>query len=195
MRDFIMLFIHVMVTVVRLAGPGGLRSVVAESALIRHQLLVLNRGRKRAPHLRATDRLFAGLLTLLMRPARILRFAIVLKPSTLLHLHDLLRKRKYRRLFSPQRGPRPGPQGPNQELIDAVVAMKRRNPRWGCPRMAQQIALAFGVDIDKDVVRRILSAHYRPEADSVGPSWLTFLGHTKDSLWSCDLFRCESPPA
>ena len=25
-----------------------------------------------------------------------------------------------------------------------------------------------------------------------GPSWLTFLGHTKDSLWSIDLFRCES---
>ena len=27
---------------------------------------------------------------------------------------------------------------------------------------------------------------------SRGPSWLTFLGHTKDSLWSIDLFRCES---
>jgi transposase InsO family protein len=24
------------------------------------------------------------------------------------------------------------------------------------------------------------------------PSWLTFLGHMKDSLWSMDLFRCES---
>ena len=129
MRDFIMLFIHVMVTVVRLAGPGGLRSVVAESALIRHQLLVLNRGRRRAPHLRATDRLAAGLFTLLMRPARILRSAIVLKPSTLLHLHNLLRKRKYRLLFSPKSGRRPGPKGPNQELIDAVVAMKRRTIR------------------------------------------------------------------
>jgi putative transposase len=52
--------------------------------------------------------------------------------------------------------------------------------------------LAFGVEIDKDVVRRILSVHYRPESDSGGPSWLTFLGQTKDSLWSCDLFRCES---
>ena len=192
MRDFIILFIHVIVTVLRLAGPGGLRSVVAESALIRHQLLILNRGRKRAPNLRATDRLAAGLLTLLMSPARILRSAIVLKPSTLLHLHNLLRKRKYRMLFSPQRGRRPGPKGPNKELIDAVVDLKRRNPSWGCPRIAQQIALAFGVEIDKDAVRRIMSAHYRPESDSAGPSWLTFLGHTKDSLWSCDLFRCES---
>jgi transposase InsO family protein len=70
--------------------------------------------------------------------------------------------------------------------------MKRRNPNWGCPRIAQQIALAFGVEIDKDVVRRILSGHYRPGSGSEGPSWLSFLGHTKDSLWSCDLFRCES---
>ena len=177
---------------VRLAVPGGLRSVAAESALIRHQLLILNRGCKRAPNLRATDRIAAGLFTLFMNPARILRSAIIRKPSTLIHLHNLLRKRKYRMLFSPQRGRRPGPKGPHKELIDTVVAMQRRNPSWGCPRITQQIALAFGVEIYKDVVRRILSAHYRPEPDSAGPSWLTFIGHLRDSLWSCDLFRCES---
>src|SRR5262249_2050850 len=78
-------------------------------------------------------------------------------------------------LFSSKRRRRPGPKGPNQDLIEAVVAMKRRNPGWGCPRIAQQIALAFGVDIDKDVVRRILGKHYRLESGSGGPSWLTFL--------------------
>ena len=127
-----------------------------------------------------------------MRPARVLRSAIVLKPSTLLHLNDVLSKRKYHRLFSSVRRRRPGPKGPQKDLIDAVVAMKRRNLNWGCPRIAQQIALAFGIEIDKDVVRRILSLHYRPGSDLDGPSWLTFLGHMKDSLWSCDLFRCES---
>src|SRR5206468_262568 len=25
-----------------------------------------------------------------------------------------------------------------------------------------------------------------------GPSWLTFIGHLKESLWSLDMFRCES---
>ena len=173
------LLIHVIVTLVRLAGPGGLRSVVAESAMVRHQLLILNRGRKRGPNLRGSDRIAAGLLLLFLSPARILGSAIVRKPSTWLHLHNLLRKRKYRLLFSSQCGRRPGPKGPNQELIDAVVAMKRRNPSWGCPRIAQQIALAFGVEIDKDVVRRIRSAHYRPESDSAGPSWLTLLGPSR----------------
>jgi putative transposase len=126
-----------------------------------------------------------------MNPACVLRCAIVLKPSTLLDLHRMLAQRKYR-LFSSECRRQPGPKGANRELIDAVVEMKRRNPNWGCPRIAQQIALAFCVEIDKDVVRRILGVHYRPESDSGGPSWLTFLGHMKDSLWSCDLFRCES---
>ncbi len=41
-------------------------------------------------------------------------------------------------------------------------------------------------------IRRVLAAHYRPERRDNGPSWLTLLGHTKDSLWSLDLFRTES---
>ena len=192
MRDLLILFVHLIVTAARLARPGGLRSVVAESVLVRQQLLVLNRGRKRAPKLRTADRIIAGLCALFMLRARVLRSAIVLKPSTLLHFHRVLRKRKYRMLFSHQRERRPGPKGPRKDLIDAVVAMKRRNPSWGCPRIAQQIVLAFRVDIDKDVVRRVLMVHCRPESDSGGPSWLTFIGHMKDSLWSCDLFRCES---
>ena len=116
----------------------------------------------------------------------------MLKPSTLLGLHRALGNRKYRLLFSSKYRGKPGPKGPNKELIEAVVQMKLRNPAWGCPRIAQQIALAFDIPIDKDVVRRILASHYRSKKDSGGPSWLTLIGHLKDSLWSLDLFRCES---
>src|ERR1700686_5467975 len=192
MREFLVLLVHLVVVVARLARPGGLRGVVAESVLIRHQLLILNRGRKRAPNLRVADRFISGVVTLFICRARLLRSAIVLRPSTLLHLHRVLIKRKYRLLFSATRRRRPGPKSPAKELTDAVVEMKRRNPRWGCPRIAQEIALGFGIEIDKDLVRRILSVYYRPESNGGGPSWLTFLGHAKDSLWSCDLFRCES---
>ena len=107
MRDSLNLFAHLLGIVVRLARPGGLRSVVAESVLVRHQLLIWNRGRKRAPNLRAGDRIITGLCTLFMRPSRILRSAIVVKPSTL-YFHNLLRKRKYQMLFSPRHGHRPG---------------------------------------------------------------------------------------
>ena len=67
MRDIFTLFLHAVVVIIRLDRPGGLRSVVAESVLMRHQVLILNRGRKRAPNLRASDRMIAGLCTLLMR--------------------------------------------------------------------------------------------------------------------------------
>jgi putative transposase len=103
------------------------------------------------------------------------------KPSTLLGLHKALCKRKYRMLFFQNRLRKPGPKGPSTELIRAVVAMKLRNPNWGCPRIAQQMALAFHIQIDKDVVRRILAQHYRPrQQDSGGPSWLTKLTFTAD---------------
>src|SRR5215470_8158481 len=166
MRDIFTLFLHVVVIVIRLAGPGGFRSVVAESVLMRHQVLILNRGRKRAPNLRSSDRIIAGVCTLLMRPARVLRSAVLLKTSTLLHFHKMLIRQKYRLLFSPKRDRRPGPKGPTKELIDAVVEMKRRNCTWRCKRIAEQIASAFGVDIDKDVVRRILATHFSPESGS-----------------------------
>src|SRR5678815_636200 len=140
MRDFAIVFVHLIVTLARLATPGGLRSVVAEFVLVRHQLLILIRGRKRAPNLRFTDRIIVALCTVFMRAARVLRSAIVLKPSILLHLHSVLRNRKYRMLFSPRHRRRPGPKGPNKDLIEAVVAMKRRNPGWDSPRIAQHTA-------------------------------------------------------
>jgi hypothetical protein len=61
MRDVLILFLYLIVTVVRLARPRGFRSVVAESLLVKHQLCILNRGRKSAPNLRAGERFIAGL--------------------------------------------------------------------------------------------------------------------------------------
>jgi len=39
MRDFVLLLVHLLVTLARLTRPGGIRSVLAESVLIKHQLL------------------------------------------------------------------------------------------------------------------------------------------------------------
>jgi transposase InsO family protein len=127
-----------------------------------------------------------------MRARRVLRSAIVLKPSTILRFHRVLVNQKYRRLYTPKIRGKPGPVGPSPELVSAIVEMKRRNPSFGYQRIAEQISLVFNVDIDRDVVRRVLAKHSRPEPGSKGPSWLTFLGHSKDSLWSVDMFRCES---
>jgi len=47
----------------------------------------------------------------------ILRAAVIIKPSILLKLHEALKKRKYRLLFSARKKGKPGPKGPSQELI------------------------------------------------------------------------------
>jgi putative transposase len=192
MRDLFILLGHLLTTIAKLLRPGGARAIVAESVLLKEQLLVLGRSRHRAPNFSVFDRLSFGFWSLLLGERRIPRVAIILRPSTLLSFHDALVKRKYRFLFTPHRWKKPGPKGPSQALIEIIVEMKRRNPRFGCPRIAQEISHTFGIEIDKDVVRRVLAKHYDLKPGGGGPSWLTFLGHMKDSLWSVDLFRCES---
>src|SRR5450631_2986965 len=192
MIHLLILAVHLLTTIAKLLRPGGVRAVVAESLLLKHQLLITSRARRRAPNLNSLDRLLLGIGSLLVPPSRIPKLAVILKPRTLFRFHEALKTCKYRWLFSSGGHRRPGPKGPSKELIDAIVEFKRRNPRIGCPRIAQQIAHAFGVDINKDIVRRVLATHYRPAAGTDGPSWLSFIGHMKDSLWSVDLFRCES---
>ncbi len=194
MRDVLLLAVQLFVTLARLARPGGVRSVIAESLLLKHQLIVSRRSRRRAPTLTTMDRFVLGLITLFVHPRRVARLAAILKPATLLRFHKALVDRKYRCLFSSAGIRRkPGPKGPTDDIVAAILEMKLRNPKFGNQRIAQQISHAFGVQVDKDVVRRVLAKHYGPDHPGVsGPSWLTLLAQTKDSLWSVDLFRCES---
>jgi len=187
-----MLLVHLLTTVAKLLGPGGVRAVVADSLLMKQQLLIIHRSRRCAPNLSTLDRFLFGFWSLFLDPSHIWRVAVIIRPSTLFKFHNLLKKRKFRLLYSSGRKGKPGPKGPSPELIHAIVGLKRRNPRFGCLRIAQQINKAFGLESDKDLVRRVLAKHYRPTPDDAGPSWLTFLGHMKDSLWSMDLCRCES---
>jgi hypothetical protein len=76
MRNPVILFIHIIATLSRSWGPGGIRYVVAEFLLVKQQLLILNHSRQRAPDLRASDRFVAGLCTLFMQPARLICSAI-----------------------------------------------------------------------------------------------------------------------
>ena len=90
---------------------------------------------------------------------------VITKPSTVLRFRDALLKLKYHLLPGSNRSRRPGPRGPFSELLAAAVEMKRSSPRWGCGKIAEQISSAFGLAINKDVVRSIFIGYYRP-----GPS-------------------------
>ena len=73
MRELLILAVHLLVTFAKLARPGGLRAVAAESLLLKHQLLISNRSRQRAPNLTSIDRFVLGLTTLFVSPRRIAR--------------------------------------------------------------------------------------------------------------------------
>jgi len=129
---------------------------------------------------RIHNRFVLGLTTLFVRRRRITKLAAILKPATLLRFHKALVDRKYRRLFfSAGTRRKPGPKGPTEEIVAAILEMKLRNPRFGNQRIAEQISHAFAAQIDKDVVRRILAKRYGPPlSGESGPSWLTFFAQT-----------------
>ena len=193
MKNLLLALLHLAVTTAKLCRPGGARAVIAENLLLKQQLIVLRRARRRAPNLTRCDRLLCGFGSLFLGPGRIHKVAIAVRPSTLLAFHHALVRGKYRRLFSSSGGAqKPGPKGPSDALIQAIVELKARNPRFGCPRIARIISHTFGIEIDENVVYRVLAKHHRPVPKGTGPSWLSFIGHATDSLWSVDLFRCES---
>ena len=193
MKDTLLLVIHFITLLVRLLQPSGIKAVAAENLTLKKQLLVIQRSRSKAPNLTTMDRMIFGWLAMLLSHKRIVQSAIIIKPSTLLSFHKALVKRKYSQLFSSHGKGKPGPKGPNSDLIKAIIEIKQRNPNFGCPRIAYIINNTFGIEINKDVVRRVLMKHYHPKPDNRGgPSWLSFIANMKDSLWSIDLFCCES---
>ena len=121
---------HPSATIAKLVRPGGVRAVVAESLVLKHQLLISRRARRRAPNLNSFDRFLLGLGSLFVPPSRLPKLAVILKPRTLFRFHEALKKRKYRWLFSSGGHRRPGPKGPSRELIDAMVgALTRRTAK------------------------------------------------------------------
>ena len=121
-------WIRVVILILR---PGGVKAIAAENMVLRQQLISLSRQHKRSPKLNTLDRIMFGMLARWINPRRLSRIAITLKPATILKFHRALVKRKYHLLFSNKKPKKPGPKGPSDELIQWVVEMKRRNPRFG----------------------------------------------------------------
>jgi hypothetical protein len=136
--------------ILRLVRRGGVRAVVAESVLAKHQLLILNRSRRHAPNLRILDRIIAGFCSLWIQPGRLPRVAIALKPSTFLGFHRAMAQRKYRLLFSPKQKAEAGPKGPTVDLIRAVVEMKQRNTSWNVRKLPSRLMGDLRIRISDD---------------------------------------------
>lgn len=191
MKNLFELLIHSMCTLFVMLKPGGVKAVMAENLAMKQQLIVMNRGRKRAPPLTVFDRFYFGLIGFFVQKNRICKIAVIVKPATIIKFHKALVQRKYRMLYSPKIKTS-GRKGPDKALIDLVIEIHKRNPMIGYGRIAMQLFDGFGIEISRFAVGRILRKHYKKSPDTTGPSWLTFIGNMKDSLWSVDLFQCDS---
>lgn len=185
---YISSFIHAYLKTLQ---PGGTKALAAENAALRHQLAILTRGKKRAPNTELRDRILLGLMIDLVSSKRIEKIAAILKPKTLLKFHKDLVNKKYHEIYSRKTKRKPGPKGLSKEIKQAIAEMKQQNPSFGCRKIAQMINHYFNQNISHQQVYRIL-IHYDLIGPDDGPSWLSFLGNIKDSLWSVDFFRCES---
>lgn len=100
MQHILIILLQLVITLASLLRPGGTKALVAENLLLKPQLLILRRSRRRAPNLRSSDRLLFGLGSLCLSPRRLVHTAILIKPSTLLRCHQALTKLKFKWLYS-----------------------------------------------------------------------------------------------
>ena len=188
------LFFDLIRLMVKVMRPCGFKAVIAENILLRRQLRNLRRARKltRSPKLSPFDRLIFACFASFLSKKALAKIAIVIQPITILKLHRALVNRKYKDFHKNKKPSKPGPKGPSAELIKIVLETKNLNPHMGTPQLANFINNNFAISTDKNTVARILKSHFKFDPKNNGPSWLSFIGHSVDSLWSIDFFKLES---
>lgn len=157
----------------------GKAALVAENALLRQQLIVLNRQVAR-PQLTALDRF---LLVVLASRDRCWRSALlIVQPETLLRWH-----RQGFRLFwrtksrVASRTPRVPP-----ETVALIVEMARDNHLWGAERIRGEL-LKIGIRVSKGTIQKHMRPGRPPRRN--GQTWATFLRNHAPELWACDFVQ------
>ena len=81
MKSAVLLIVHILVLIVKALRTGGVKALIAENILLKHQLGILARTRQKSPNLKTSDRFLLGALSLLVSPRRIFTVAIIIKPA------------------------------------------------------------------------------------------------------------------
>ena len=95
MRAIFEFTVHLLITLFTILKPGDIKAIASENIMLRQQLILVQRKRKRAPSLTTSNRFVFGLLAFLIAPNRLRKIAIIVKPPTLLKLYKALVNRKY----------------------------------------------------------------------------------------------------
>ena len=158
--------------------PRSKGALIAENALLRQQLVVLQRSVKRV-HCTPTDR---ALLVLLASRVRAWGQALlIVHPETLLRWHHqdfrLFWRRKSRAAASTAQ-PKVAP-----ETIALIKEMATANRLWGAERIRGEL-LKLNIRVAKTTIQRYMRQARPPRAS--GQTWGTFLRTHAADIWSCD---------
>ncbi len=153
------------------------RDLVIENAVLRHQINILRRGKKR-PRLGVTDRLKL-LLGASLLPAWRQAIAIV-QPDTLLRWHRAGFRLFWRLRSRPRRG---SPLA--KETIDLIRDMARRVRLWGAERIQGEL-LKLGIKVCKRTIQKYMRG---VRSRGGGQTWATFLRNHAEDIWACDFVQ------
>ena len=157
----------------------GKTELLAENALLRHQLIILRRQIKR-PVYRKTDRV---LLVVLARMVRTWKQALfIVQPETLLRWHrELFRVFWKHKSKADSRQPKLSP-----ETIALIKEMAVNNRLWGAERIRGEL-LKLDIQVSKRTIQKYMK-QIRPKRAS-GQSWKIFLRNHAAEVWACDFLQ------
>ena len=155
------------------------RELLAESALLRQQLIIAQRHVKR-PTIRRHERALMVVLAALTRGW--LSALLIVKPETILRWHRAgFRLVWRRRSRAPARPPRIG-----ADTIGLIRRMALDNRLWGAERVRGEL-LKLGIRVSKRTVQKYMRRARGPRP--WGQSWATFLKSHAGEIWACDFLQ------
>jgi len=153
--------------------------LIAENALLRHQLIILKRQVKRPP-ITKTDRM---LFMLLARVVRTWQQALaIVQPETLLRWHrELFRLYWKRKSKAASRKPKVA-----EETITLIRQMAKENRLWGAERIRGEL-LKLGLRVCKRTIQKYMRTvrTHQPQSQK----WSTFLRTHAAQIWACDFLQ------
>ncbi len=153
--------------------------LVAENALLRHQLTILQRQVKR-PSITRTDRVLLILLARLVRAWKQALF--IVQPETLLRWHREL-FRLYWKRKSKASSHRPKV---TADTIALIREMAKDNRLWGAERIRGEL-LKLGIRVCKRTIQKYIR-NVRTQQPR-GQRWSTFLRTHAAQFWACDFLQ------
>lgn len=170
---------HTLILNIALDLTRSKSELVLENALLRQQLIILQRQAK-CPKLTWCDRSLTVLLASKLRTWK--EALIIVQPDTVLRWHREL----FRRIWRCQSKPKQGRPPLTDDLVALIRCIVKENLTWGAERIRGEL-LKLGVRVSKSTIQKYMNDErgYRVSKQA----WATFLRNHASEIWACDFLQ------